>query len=226
MSLVTTCPNCGTVFRLLPEQLTASDGQVRCGHCMVVFDANQHTSTPPPVSVMPSEPPQAELSFIQQAQKNAFWSRTSVRFMLVLVSFLLLLLLALQIIRTERERIKPLAPQLHTMIEATCHIWSCPTLTHMGIEGWRIENSSFQKEGASSFRLIVQIKNIAATSLLVPQLELSLLDAHDALLIRRVIPLSAEQHLPSGQEQAFHFLIRPEPELQTIVGYRLVLFYP
>jgi predicted Zn finger-like uncharacterized protein len=44
MSLVTTCPSCGTVFRIVREQLDASSGWVRCGHCMDVFDAKSQFS--------------------------------------------------------------------------------------------------------------------------------------------------------------------------------------
>jgi predicted Zn finger-like uncharacterized protein len=36
----TRCPGCKTVFRVTPEQLALRNGQVRCGHCRAVFDAN------------------------------------------------------------------------------------------------------------------------------------------------------------------------------------------
>ncbi|MDQ2917500.1 MAG: zinc-ribbon domain-containing protein, partial [Pseudomonadota bacterium] len=38
----TRCPGCGTVFRVTAEQLKLREGQVRCGHCRAVFDANDH----------------------------------------------------------------------------------------------------------------------------------------------------------------------------------------
>lgn len=38
MSLVTRCPRCKTLFRVLPAQLQARAGQVRCGRCMHAFD--------------------------------------------------------------------------------------------------------------------------------------------------------------------------------------------
>lgn len=38
MSLVTRCPHCGTAFRVMPDQLSAKGGQVRCGRCTAVFD--------------------------------------------------------------------------------------------------------------------------------------------------------------------------------------------
>ncbi len=39
MSLATSCAHCGTVFRVAQDQLTASEGWVRCGHCRQVFNA-------------------------------------------------------------------------------------------------------------------------------------------------------------------------------------------
>jgi predicted Zn finger-like uncharacterized protein len=39
MSLITSCPACRTMFRVVPDQLKISEGWVRCGHCGEVFDA-------------------------------------------------------------------------------------------------------------------------------------------------------------------------------------------
>lgn len=39
MSLITRCPACATLFRVVPDQLKISDGWVRCGQCDEVFDA-------------------------------------------------------------------------------------------------------------------------------------------------------------------------------------------
>lgn len=39
MSMVTSCPACGTSFRVRPEQLSAHHGDVRCGQCGHVFYA-------------------------------------------------------------------------------------------------------------------------------------------------------------------------------------------
>jgi len=39
MSLVTSCPQCATIFVVRPEQLAAQKGKVRCGHCQQVFNA-------------------------------------------------------------------------------------------------------------------------------------------------------------------------------------------
>lgn len=69
MKMMTRCPACGTGFRVYRDQLDARHGQVRCGHCAVVFDANLHLTlfpedTEPTPSPVPPEreptPPLAE----------------------------------------------------------------------------------------------------------------------------------------------------------------------
>ena len=37
--LATRCTSCGTVFRVVPDQLRVSEGWVRCGRCSQVFNA-------------------------------------------------------------------------------------------------------------------------------------------------------------------------------------------
>lgn len=237
MSLVATCPSCGTVFSMMREQLEASSGQVRCGHCMVVFDANAPLAKALPVaaSTLPesaapanAELAHADLSFVQQAQKQAFWSQRNVLGILGISAFALFLLLATQTLRFEAERIARAAPSLKNLISVTCGLWTCPAAKRLQIDGWRIESSNFQKEGDGAFRLTVQLKNTLQTSLVVPHLELSLLDLTDALLVRRTMPIGeASESIPGGEDRTYHFLISPQANLHSkITGYRLVLFYP
>ena len=55
-NLVTRCPECATAFRVLPAQLSARGGRVRCGKCSRVFDglANLVQDAPPQASDEPS----------------------------------------------------------------------------------------------------------------------------------------------------------------------------
>lgn len=41
MSQITRCPSCGTMFKVVADQLRISEGWVRCGQCQEVFDATQ-----------------------------------------------------------------------------------------------------------------------------------------------------------------------------------------
>jgi predicted Zn finger-like uncharacterized protein len=60
MSLITRCPACGTMFKVVPDQLRISEGWVRCGHCSEVFDAAAHLhndlSTEPGALEVQTEP--------------------------------------------------------------------------------------------------------------------------------------------------------------------------
>lgn len=57
MSLVTTCPSCGTSFRITPEQLSAHRGDVRCGHCQHIFSALKQLEEIVPPAPKHQEPP-------------------------------------------------------------------------------------------------------------------------------------------------------------------------
>lgn len=59
MSLATRCPECGTTFKVVRDQLRISDGWVRCGRCSHVFDGTEHLHDPDaaPVNMAPPEAP-------------------------------------------------------------------------------------------------------------------------------------------------------------------------
>lgn len=50
MSLITRCPACATMFKVVPDQLRISDGWVRCGQCAEVFDAAGHMQQAEPLA--------------------------------------------------------------------------------------------------------------------------------------------------------------------------------
>ena len=60
MSLATRCPACGTVFRVVRDQLKVSEGWVRCGRCSEVFNAGERLFELDPVTAAPAvNPPSA-----------------------------------------------------------------------------------------------------------------------------------------------------------------------
>jgi predicted Zn finger-like uncharacterized protein len=67
MSMITGCPACGTMFRVVPDQLKISEGWVRCGHCAEVFDATAHLQSAEPAlqpaaGVAPAAPPEEAIA--------------------------------------------------------------------------------------------------------------------------------------------------------------------
>lgn len=61
MSLITRCPACGTMFKVVPDQLRISEGWVRCGHCAEVFDASAHLQSDVALAPPANEGPEPEL---------------------------------------------------------------------------------------------------------------------------------------------------------------------
>lgn len=54
MSLITRCPACVTLFKVVPDQLRISEGWVRCGQCDEVFDASLHLQSELPAVPAPA----------------------------------------------------------------------------------------------------------------------------------------------------------------------------
>lgn len=89
MSLATRCTSCGTVFRVVQDQLKISEGWVRCGQCSEVFNAVDtlfdidgagagsspaptmpsaaEAALPPPVTVAPANHPSTPISLADDA---------------------------------------------------------------------------------------------------------------------------------------------------------------
>ena len=68
MSLATRCPSCGTIFRVVQDQLKVCEGWVRCGRCDEVFSAlvglfDLQRDPPPdwsPGATLPTDAPDAQ----------------------------------------------------------------------------------------------------------------------------------------------------------------------
>ena len=70
MSFATRCTACGTIFRVVQDQLRVSDGWVRCGRCDAVFDAagglfDLEQQAPP--DWQPAAPPTADPTPVEAA---------------------------------------------------------------------------------------------------------------------------------------------------------------
>ncbi|KRC70378.1 hypothetical protein ASE30_18055 [Achromobacter sp. Root83] len=61
MALTTRCPQCGTSFKVVPDQLRVRNGLVRCGACSTVFDGRACLLSEPGAPVAPTAPASAPL---------------------------------------------------------------------------------------------------------------------------------------------------------------------
>jgi predicted Zn finger-like uncharacterized protein len=329
MSLITRCPACGTMFKVVPDQLRISEGWVRCGHCADVFDASAHlqpdvaapaqdtaptevaaavaaarpTEHEPPelpepqgepeeflsslntqvddepaldaldsaqleaeaqalretpmdrpfelrrqdvddeiAEPLPSrftpapdselEPELHELAFVRQARSQEFWSRPGIRVALAVLLVLLAFLLLAQVGLHDRDRLAAANPALRPWLARLCEPFRCRIVPPRQIDAIVIDSSSFNKLRGEAYRLNFTLKNQAAIQIAMPALELTLTDAQDQPVVRRVLlPAELGTH-PGVIAATAEWSASLALELSTngngtrIAGYRLLAFYP
>jgi predicted Zn finger-like uncharacterized protein len=340
MSLITSCPACGTMFRVVPDQLKISEGWVRCGHCGEIFDASTHLSDesvlvepelaqratrpvqaperpaeppPPPPAPAPAAPalppepapsarvsasdrsaepsdfyehdsqvplepspldapfvfrrseiprselddsdfvpvlpgresrlppdedyeesaPQAleEVSFVRQARRQALWRRPGVRIALAVTGVLLALLLLLQMAYQDRDRLALAQPGLRPSLERMCAVLDCTLSAPRQIEAIVIESSGFNRLRNDTYRLAFTLRNTAAVPVAAPAMELTITDAQDQTIARRVITpqeLGADPDtIPAASEWSrVAGVVLNTGGGARVAGYRLLAFYP
>jgi len=322
MSLITRCPNCETLFKVVPDQLRISEGWVRCGQCDDIFDASLHLLPTPPVGVVPAVlqnessevadstdlspelleadpesgseidsegsllfqeaveqdpvdddikldfPEQVQdesllvaeivpevftefkvvgnsgeeksndhtelskVSFLHGGKSKTFWHRPVVKTSLLIFGLVLSLGLVGQVVFYERDRIVILEPTLKPLFQEICSSLKCTLSPLRRIESIVIESSSFTKIRGDSYRLNLSLKNMESIALAVPAIELTLTDALDLPVVRRVF-LAAElgfksDSLPSGAEwpASLALAVKTSSASGRVAGYRLLAFYP
>jgi hypothetical protein len=141
------------------------------------------------------------------------------------------LLLGTQVVRAERDRLAMKVPAIVSASQWLCALWPCAPIARLQIDGWLLDNSDFQKNSDGKFLLSVVLKNTSPNQLLIPHLDVSLLDTQGSVVIRKSIDLSTDPTgqviaTPSGEERKFDLVLAPTAGLTSITGYRLVLFYP
>ena len=177
------------------------------------------------------EAPPAAPSFVAAARRRAFWSSRPMRAALWSLLTLLVLGLALQATLSRRDWLAAHAPGLTPTLELLCQPWACQVRPYRQLEAIVIDSSAFNRSGTDSFRFSVTLRNTADLPVATPALELTLTDAADQLLLRRVIgaaELGAPPALAArGEFSASQGLsVADSASPSSIVGYRLVAFYP
>ncbi len=332
MSLITRCPACETLFKVVPDQLRISEGWVRCGQCDEVFDASAHLVKdlpPPPVplvvepepaskstpssdtpavtsqfldldldfseieiesadsprveldfgdkpksldgshastdllvpdvlpstanlpeseakiesafetgagQVVPGSEPDAihpaDVSFLRSESAHSAWHRPLVRVGMSLLVLILLLTLAGQFIFNERNRLAAHEPRLTPWLVDFCAPFGCSLSPVQRIESVVIESSSFARIQGETYRLSFTLKNTSGMSLAMPAVELTLTDALDQPVLRRVVLPDELGALPGtlgaglARPVEATFLVKLDATSQAMAGYRLLAFYP
>ena len=253
MSIITQCPQCATQFRATPQQLRASDGWVRCGQCDQVFDAAMHAVSqrvippPEPDGIVPlraespapsdavNEPApaqvQAETLFAESASTAAGEQPRATRLLWLGAAFLLALLLLAQWVAHEKNLLAARAPALQPALGAICKAVGCVLKAPQSPEFLQIEASAYDPLGEDSYRLSLTLRNTANWPVAYPAVELTITDASERPLVRRVL-LPAElgvrgEHLDAHSAQELKIYVRSTLAIAPgLSGYRLTAFYP
>jgi predicted Zn finger-like uncharacterized protein len=173
-----------------------------------------------------------EHSFMRRAPSPSIWMKRSVRVLLSISGLLLGLLLALQVVIRERDRIAAFLPETKESLKAVCQVTGCSVEPLRQIEAVVIDSSSFAKVRADVYRLSFALKNTAPTSIATPAIELTLTDMQDQPVVRRVF--IAEEFggksgaMDPGAELSvtMPLSVKMDSHHEKISGYKLLSFYP
>lgn len=173
--------------------------------------------------------PTEDVSFVKAAHRRAFWRKPLVRVALVAVSLGLLAVLAGQVAVHERNRLAAMEPRLRPALLALCEPLECALAPQRQISDVVIDSSSFNKARGDSYVLAITMKSRATLPLEMPAVELTLTDAQDQPVLRRVLlpsEMSAPQELPAGGEWNAAVSVLVTTGGARVAGYRLLAFYP
>ncbi|MFT4267133.1 MAG: zinc-ribbon and DUF3426 domain-containing protein [Xenophilus sp.] len=144
------------------------------------------------------------------------------------------LALVFQVLRHERDALRAAGPAWQPVLAAVCALSGCELGPLRRIDAVRIEGSGFTPQrDAPGYRLDFTLRSAAAQPLVMPSVELALLDSSERPVARRVLhprDVGAPAVMaPHAEQVASVPMVLQPPEdviLPAVIGYRLVLFYP
>lgn len=175
-----------------------------------------------------------EPAFVQRARQQERFSRMSRIAMAVLILGLLPALI-LQTVDAFHQQIAAAFPQMKPALHQICEIIACQTDLPAQIEAVSVEATELQAPTANepSFTLNMLLRNRSSLAQAWPYIELTLKDANEKPVARRVF--TGAEYLPASQDAASGFAANSEHSVKLVfkveqelkpVGYRVYLFYP
>jgi predicted Zn finger-like uncharacterized protein len=261
-TLVTRCPQCATAFRAQQSQLTARGGMVRCGKCTAVFDGVAHLieesaatgplepspqlglfdpgaaaaaaakperrPAPRPAATQDDEPlPEFLEEEVPRTRYTVAWGLATLLAFAALVG---------QLAHYYRTEIATLLPQTRPFLAEGCRLLDCELRLPRRPDLLSIESSDLQADNRRDSLIVLNavIRNRAPFAQEHPALELTLTDAADKALVRRVLRPSeymqaaAREPLAQGIGPGSEAVVRVHIDTRGVraTGYRLYLFYP
>ncbi|MEG3001440.1 MAG: DUF3426 domain-containing protein, partial [Comamonas sp.] len=171
-----------------------------------------------------------EPGFVRDARRKAWWQKPVVRVAMGAGVVVLPVALALQVALHERNALVAWQPSLRPALEFMCTALQCKLGPRQQIAAMVVSGSAFAKgERERSYQLSLSIQNRASTPVGMPAVELTLTDAQDQAIARKVIAakeLGAPLELKAGAEWSGAVPVTTDGLNLQVSGYRVLLFYP
>ena len=222
MSMVTTCPECRTTFRIRHEELQASRGRVRCGQCSAIFNPfdtlatldEPAAETAPPSRVIesgktgtvPNLQRKVSLQSAKSAKPLTFTDMAAEKAARVnrhiwiwfAAALLMLSLLAAQAAYNFRAQVAAYFPDLKPYLQRYCEYLQCTVGLPQFSELMSIESSDLQADPNRPGLIVLTatLRNRALFAQSYPMLELTFTDTQDHMVARRVF--TAAEYLASN----------------------------
>ncbi|MDN2708266.1 DUF3426 domain-containing protein [Janthinobacterium sp. SUN118] len=176
-------------------------------------------------------PPDDEPAFVIQGRRRE-QSGKALRVAMGLGSLALLLILVLQVMTTFRNPLAAQFPQWKPTLAALCSLSGCQVDLPAQIEALAIEQGELQTLKEQTFSYVSLLRNHSRSVQAWPSIELTLNDANDKPVLRRVI--APRDYLPANIDVAKGLAPRSEQTIKvyfaldqlTASGYHIAIFYP
>ncbi|MDR3065706.1 MAG: zinc-ribbon domain-containing protein [Comamonas sp.] len=171
-----------------------------------------------------------EPGFVRQARRQAFWHSAGMRVALVLGSLVAVAGVVAQHAWQQRDGLAAQYPALAPVLAKACSLAGCELQARRAIGDVVISGSGFkQLADAHQYQWSLTLENRSDVPVAMPMAELTLTDAQDRPLLRRVIdlgPLGAPQQLHARQEWSVSVPVQVLDLDAAVAGYRALVFYP
>ena len=172
-----------------------------------------------------------EPAFVTQGRRRE-QSGKALRMAMAIGSLALLLLLFLQVMTTFRNPLAAQFPQWKPTLVALCKFSGCQVDLPAQIEALAIEQGELQTLKEQTFSYVSLLRNQSRSVQAWPSIELTLNDANDKPVLRRVI--APRDYLPANIDVSQGFAPRSEQTIKlyfaldqlTASGYHIAIFYP
>ena len=200
---------------------TVPDDADRPRHADEVSDAEE----------APVPPADDEPAFVIRGRRRE-QSGKALRVAMALGSVALLLLLLLQVMTTFRNPLAAQFPQWKPTLVALCYVSGCQVDLPAQIEALSIEQGELQTLKEQTFSYVSLLRNQSRSVQAWPSIELTLNDANDKPVLRRVI--APRDYLPANVDVSKGLAPRSEQTIKvyftldqlTASGYHIAIFYP